>query len=118
MESKTILQVLYWIVLAGFLIPTYIHGIQKLLSKKDKVELFKHLGISIPVMKAIAWIELMASGLLLFPASRIFSVPIYIVLLSGALYLHLKHHDTKENTLAPVFVGLHLILLFILTYWI
>ncbi|HXU26610.1 MAG TPA: DoxX family protein [Bacteroidia bacterium] len=118
METKTIISIIFWLLIAAFIIPGYIHGFQKIFSQKEKVEAFTKWGFSLTFMRFLGWVEVVGSSLLLFPQTRLFSIPIYAIVLGGAVYTHLKNNDTKKNTLVPVFVGLHLIVLLTLTCWI
>jgi hypothetical protein len=46
-----------------------------------------------------------------------FTIPVYAMLLSGAVYVHRKNNDTAKNTMVPVIVGIHLVVLLLLNTW-
>jgi len=117
METKTIITIIFWVLAAAFVIPGYIQGFQKIFSQKEKVEIFSKWGFSLSFMKFLGWVEVIGSSLLLFPQTRLLSVPVYAVLLSGAVYTHVKNKDTQKNTITPVFVGIHLVVLLLITTW-
>ncbi len=117
MEVKTIVTIIFWILVAAFIIPGYIHGFQKIFSQKEKAEIFTKWGFSLTFMKLLGWVEIIGSTLLLFPQTRLLSIPIYVVILSGAVYTHIKNHDANKDRMVPIFVGVHLIALLTLTYW-
>ena len=117
MEVKTIITIIFWILVAAFIVPGYIQGFQKIFSQKEKVEAFTKWGFSLTFMKLLGWAEVVGSTLLLLPQTRLLSIPIYAVLLSGAVYTHIKNNDAKKDRVTPIFVGVHLIALLTLTYW-
>jgi len=117
METKTIITVIYWLLVAAFIIPVYLHGIQKIILQKDKIDLFTKLGYSVNFMRFIGIIEIIGASLLLFPQTRLYSIPIYAILLTGAIYSHLRIKDVVKDTIAPFIVGAHLAVLLTLTLW-
>ena len=117
METKTIITIIFWVLIAAFIIPGYMHGFQKIFSQQQKVETFTKWGFSLTFMKFLGWVEVIGSSLLLFPQTRLFAIPLYAILLSGAVYTHIKNNDAKKDTMTPVFVGIHLVVLLVLTNW-
>lgn len=118
MEVKTIITIIFWILIAAFIVPGYIHGFQKIFAQKEKTEAFTKWGFSLTFMKFLGWVEVIGSSLLLFSQTRLLSIPVYAVVLSGAVYTHVKNNDNKKNTMVPIFVGIHLIVILTLAYWI
>ena len=118
METKTIITVIYWLLLVGFLLITYFHGFQKIFATKQKVEMFAKLGYSIPAMRFIGFIEAAGASLLFFPQTRLFIIPIYAVLLGGAVYAHLKSGDNKSEAMGPVIAGTWLTVILIINCWV
>jgi putative oxidoreductase len=117
MEVKTIVTIIFWILVVAFIIPGYVHGVQKIVAQKEKVETVTKWGFSLTFMKLLGWVEVIGSTLLFFPQTRLLSIPIYTVILSGAVYTHIKNHDAKKDRMVPIFVGAHLVALLTLTYW-
>ena len=114
---QLLLTILLWILIAAFLVPVYLQGFQKVILQKEKVALFSRWNYSLRTMQLLGIIEIAGGTLLLFPSTRLFTIPFYAVLLSGAVYTHAKHNDTRRNTLVPVLVGLHLALILLLNAW-
>ncbi|HKC67892.1 MAG TPA: DoxX family protein [Bacteroidia bacterium] len=117
METKTIITIIFWVLIAAFVIPNYIQGFQKIISQKEKVEAFTKWGFSLSFMKFLGWVEIVGSTLLLFPQTRLIAIIIYAVLLSGAVYTHLKNNDAKKEVMTPIIVGVHMLVMLTLTYW-
>jgi hypothetical protein len=117
METKTIATLIFWILAAAFIIPGYIQGFQKILSQKEKAEIFTKWGFSLTFMKFLGWVEVIGSSLFLFSQTRLYLIPVYAVLLSGAVYTHIKNNGAKKEVITPVFVGIHLTVLLLVTCW-
>lgn len=117
MEVKTIITIIYWVLIAAFVVPGYVQGFQKIVAQKEKVEAFTKWGYSLAFMKFLGWVEIVGSTLLLFPQTRLFAIPVYVVLLSGAVYTHLKNNDAKKDVMTPVIVGVHMAAMLTLTCW-
>jgi len=117
METKTIVTIIFWLLSAGFALLIYIHAFHKIIAQKQKVEMFAKWGYSIFAMRLIGFVEVTGASLLLFPLTRLYSIPIYAVLLSGAVYTHIKNKDTKEDTMGPFIAGAWLSVALLLTIW-
>jgi putative oxidoreductase len=115
MEIKTIV---FWVLLLAFVLPTYYFGYTKLVAKKDKVESFVRWGYSILFMKLLGLVEIIAGTLLFFPATRYIGMAVIAVILVGAVFTHLKDKEQRKEVMAPVFVGIHLLIIFVLASWI
>lgn len=116
--SHLILTIVFWVLVAAFLLPGYLHGIQKVVLQKEKVATFSQWNYSMRTMQWLGVLEIAGASLLLFPVTRIFAIPFYAILLSGAVYTHMKNNDTRQNTLVPVFVGLHFVVIMVLNIWV
>ncbi len=117
MQTLTIITIVFWILLAAFLIPSYMQGIQKVVLQKEKVETFRNWNFSLRFMQFLGIVEIAGATLLIFPATRLFAAPLYAILLTGAVYVHRKNNDTAKNTMVPVFVGIHLVVLLLVNTW-
>jgi putative oxidoreductase len=117
MQTITIITIVFWILLVAFVIPNYIQGIQKLILQKEKVETFRGWNFSLRFMQFLGIVEVIGGTLLIFPATRMFAIPVYAILLTGAVYTHRKNNDTAKNTMVPVIVGIHLAVLLLVNAW-
>jgi putative oxidoreductase len=117
MQTQTIITIVFWSLTAGFLIITYLHGFQKIFAQKQKVEMFTKLGYSIPAMRFIGIVEVVGASFILFPQTRLLVLPIYTVLLSGAVYTHLKSKDDKKEAIGPVIAGAWLAVILVINIW-
>jgi len=114
MVVKTIIL---WVLLASFIIPSLIFGYQKLVGEKQKIELFKRFGYPLWCMRLLGLIEIIACIMMLFNPTRLVGIVMFPVILAGAIYTHLKFNDPKKEVMTPVFVGLHLLAIFLFTLW-
>lgn len=115
MEIKTII---FWVLLIGFVIPLFLHGFQKLVGNKDKAELFRRLGYPLWLMRLVGLAEVVGCVLLFFDQTRYYGIAIFPIIFIGALYSHLRVRDNKRETFGPIFVSAHLLVIFLLTFWI
>lgn len=115
MVVKTIIL---WVLLVSFIIPSLIFGYQKLIGEKEKIELFNRFGYPLWFMRLLGLAEIIASILMLFNPTRLTGIVIFPFILAGAIYTHLKFKDPKKEVMAPVFVGLHLLVIFLFTLWL
>ena len=114
MEIKTII---FWLLLIAFVMPTYYFGYTKLIGQKEKTDSFTRWGYSIAFMRLLGLIEIVAATFLFFSTTRYPGMIIIGIILIGAVYTHLKK-DVAKEALAPVFVGLHLLVIFVLSCWL
>ncbi len=70
MQTKTVIGVIFWVLLAAFVIPGFIFGFQKLFAQPQKVESFKRWGYSIMFMRFLGLGEIVALTTLLFTQLR------------------------------------------------
>jgi len=117
MQTKTIITIVFWALTAGFLFITYLHGFQKIFATKQKVEMFNKLGYSIPAMRFIGVVEVVGASFIIFSQTRILVLPIYAVLLGGAVFTHITKDDKKE-AIGPVIAGTWLAVIFVVNIWI
>lgn len=118
MQTQTIITFLFWLLATGFILITCLHGFQKIVAQKQKVEMFTKLGYSIPTMRFIGFVEVIASSFILFPQTRLWSALIFAVLLSGAIYKHLKSKDNKKEAMGAVIAGVWLTVVLIVNIYI
>jgi hypothetical protein len=86
--------------------------LSKLVAKKEKLEQFKRFGYPIWFMRLLGLAEILACVCLLFSQTRYYSIGIFMVILIGAIYTHLKVNDSKKEIMAPIIVVLHLLVIF------
>ena len=115
MEIKIIL---FWVLIAAYVIHGFIFGIQKLFGQKQKIEHFERWGYPLWFMRLLGLAEIAACGLMLFGQTRMYGIAIFPIILLGAVYTHLKFKEPKKETMTPVFVGIHLLAIFLFTFWI
>jgi putative oxidoreductase len=115
MEIKTII---FWVLLIAFVLPTYYFGYTKLVGKKDKVESFLKWGYSLWFMKLLGAIEILADSFLLFSQTRLLGMIILGAILMGAVFTHIKNRDNKAELMPPIFVAIHLAVIFVFAVWI
>ena len=112
MEIKTIL---IWVLLLAYVIPGYIFGFQKLLGQKEKVQQFKSWGYPLWFMHLLGFVEVLGGSLMLYGPTRMYGMALFPVILAGAVYTHIKFREPKKEVMTPVYVGLHLLVIFLLT---
>ena len=115
MEIKTIV---FWVLMAAFIIPSFIFGYQKLIGQKQKAEQFNRFGYPLWFMRIIGLAEIIGCFLLLIHETRNIGVMIFAIIFAGAIYTHIKQKDPKKETMAPVIVLIHLLAIFLFTIWV
>lgn len=106
------------VLMAVYVVPAFIFGTKKLLGLAEPTAHFKRWGYPLWTMHLLGFAEI-ACGLLLFiPAARIYAIAIYSIIIVGALFTHIKAGDPKKVVMKPIFVGLHLLVIFLFTLWI
>ncbi len=115
---ELIKTIVFWIVLLAFVLPTFYFGYTKLVGKKDKTESFTRWGYSMLFMKLLGLAEIIAGVCLFFSQTRYIGMVVLAIVLVGAVFTHLKNKDEKKEVMTPVFVGLHLLVLFVLSFWL
>jgi len=94
METKIII---FWVLLAAFILPSLIFGYQKLAGEKKKVEQFKRFGYPLWFMRMLGLSEIIACALLLFNNARDYGIAVFAVIFSGAIFTHLKQRDPNKK---------------------
>jgi len=112
------IQIIFWVLIIAFVIPGYIFGFKKLFAHKESVENFKRFGYPLWFMHLLGFAEVAGSTLMLFNPTRIFGIAVFPIIIAGAVYTHLKVKDAKKVVLKPILVGLQLLIIFLLTFWI
>jgi putative oxidoreductase len=111
------LQIIFWVLIAAYVIPGFIFGFKKLTGNQQSVALFKKWGYPLWFMRVLGLIEITGSILMLFNPTRIYGIAIFPVILAGAFYTHVKFKESS-NAKKPVFVGLLLLAIFLFTFWV
>ena len=112
------IQIIFWVLIAAFVIPGYIFGFKKFFAHKQSVENFKRFGYPLWFMHLLGLAEIAGSSLMLFNPTRIYGIAIFPVIIAGAVYTHLKVKDAKKVVMKPILVGLHLLIIFLFTFFI
>jgi putative oxidoreductase len=115
MEIKTII---FWVLIAAYIIPGVIFGFKKLGGHPDSEAYFERWGYPLWFMHVLGFTEVACSILIVFSATRIYAIGIFATLVVGAFYTHVKHKDSKKDVMKPVFVGMLLAVIFSFTFWI
>jgi len=115
---KTVIGIIFWVLMAVFIIPSLLFGYQKLFKQQQRHEAFKHIGYSLFLMPLLGLCEILAVITLLFAQLRLFGLAFFCIILPGALYMHIRGNQPRTGVLPPIYVGLHLALLFILNLFI
>ncbi|BAU53598.1 DoxX family protein [Mucilaginibacter gotjawali] len=111
------IQIIFWVLIAAYVIPGLIFGFKKLTGNKQSVAYFKKWGYPLWFMHILGFTEITGSILMLFNTTRIYGIAIFPVILAGALYTHVKNKESAEAK-KPVFVGLLLLAIFLFTFFI
>lgn len=112
MEISTIL---FWLLLVAMAMPSVYFGYTKLIGQADKVALFKRFGYPLWFMKLVGLGEATAGVGLLFAPMRHIAIGILAIILVGAIVSHLRAKDSFNEVMKPVFVFIHLTIIFIFT---
>jgi putative oxidoreductase len=111
------IQIIFWVLIAAYVIPGFIFGFKKLIGHKQSVEHFKKWGYPLWFMRLLGLVEITGSVLMLFSPTRIYGIAIFPVILAGAAYTHIKFKETNEAK-KPFFVGALLLAIFLYTFWV
>jgi putative oxidoreductase len=112
------IQIIFWVLIAAYVIPGYIFGTKKLIGHKHSIGEFKRFGYPLWFMHVLGLAEITGSTLMLFSATRIYGIAIFPVILAGAVYTHLKVRDGKKVVMKPVIAGMVLLVIFLFTFLI
>lgn len=115
METKAIIL---WVLIAAYIVPGFIFGYLKLVGQKQKIEQFRRFGYPLWFMRLLGLAEISACFMMLFSPTRLWGIFIFPIILAGAVYTHVKVNDPKKEVITPIVVALHLLVIFILTFWI
>jgi putative oxidoreductase len=111
------IQIIFWVLVAAYVIPAFIFGFKKLTGNKQSVALFKKWGYPLWFMHLLGLTEITGSVLMFFNSTRIYGIAIFPVILAGAFYTHVKFKESADAK-KPVFVGLLLLVIFLFTFFI
>jgi putative oxidoreductase len=112
METKTIL---FWLLLIAMAAPSLYFGYTKLVTQKDKVDLFNRLGYPIWFMKVVGLGEVIGAITLLLEQTRIAGIVFIGIILLGAIFSHIRAKDPSKEVMTPVFVFVHLTIISVFT---
>jgi len=112
------MKIIFGVLMAAYIIPGVIFGFQKLFAQKNKIDCFKKWGYPLWFMRLLGLAEVVGCSLMLFNSTRLYGIAIFPVILIGAVYTHVKFKEPKKEAMTPVFVGLHLLVIFLFTFWI
>jgi len=118
MQTNTIIAIVYWLLMAAFVIPTCVSGIQKVFAQPQKLADFTRWGYSPTFMRLLGLGEVAALTALLFTPTRNAGFIFFCVILAGAVYTHLKSRDDKKQLMTPVIVWAHMAVIFTLTFFV
>ncbi len=97
MDIKTII---FWILLLVFVAPGFYFGYAKAIATPDKIVHFKRLGISVFWMRLLGVAEILSGIALFFPATRLWGMIGWAVILLGANYYNISRKEPKEELYA------------------
>jgi len=112
MEIKTLF---FWILLVAMALPSIYFGYTKLVSQRDKVELFHRLGYPVWFMQVVGLAEVVGAIMLLLSPTRMGGIGILAIILAGAIFSHWRAKDPTKELMTPVFVSIHLAIIFVFT---
>jgi putative oxidoreductase len=115
MEIKTII---FWILIVAYVVPGFIFGFKKLVGHKDAVAHFKDWGYPLWFMHLLGLAEIAGSSLMLFGPTRMYGIAVFPIILTGAIYTNVKFNEPKKEVMMPIFVSLHLVAIFLFTFWV
>ena len=114
MEIRTIIL---WVLIIAYVIPGFIFGFKKLSGAAEATGHFKRWGYPLWTMHLLGFLEIACGVLLLFAQTRMYGIITYAIILTGALYTHIKARDPKNIRMKPVFVGVILVGIFLFTIY-
>jgi len=112
------IQIIYWALIVAYVIPGFLFGFKKLFGHRESVENFKRFGYPLWFMHLLGFAEVAGSTLMLFNPTRTYGIAIFPVIIAGALYTHIRVKDPKKVVMKPIFVGMHLLVIFLFTFLI
>jgi putative oxidoreductase len=113
-----ITSIIFWALLIAFVVPCYIFGFKKLSGNAQSRRDFLRWGYSFWFMRLLGLGEIIAATAMLFGPTRIFGTCFFALNFTGAVFTHLKSKDPLKQTMTPVYVALHLAVVFAFTWWI
>lgn len=112
------MTIIFWVLLVAFVVPCYIFGFKKILGNAQSKADFTRWGYSIVFMRLLGVAEVLAATAMLFAPARLAGMICFAVIFAGAVFTHLRSKDPVKQTMAPIFVFIHLAVVFALTFWI
>ena len=111
-------QIIFWLLIAAFVIPGYIFGFKKLFGHQHSIAQFKKFGYPLWFMHVLGLMEITGSTLMLFNPTRIYGIAIFPIILAGAIYTHVKVNDGKKVVMKPIIAGVVLLVIFLFTFFV
>jgi putative oxidoreductase len=112
------IKIIFWVLIAAYVIPGFIFGFKKLTGNKQSVTHFKKWGYPLWFMHLLGLAEITGSALMLFSPTRIYGIAIFPVILAGAVFTHIKYKEGKNEAIKPILVSLLLLAIFLFNFWI
>lgn len=113
-----IITIIFWVLLIAFVIPCYIFGFKKMMGNAQSKADFARWGYSMLFMRLLGLAEVLASTAMLFEPTRLAGIICFAMIFAGAVYTHLRSKDSLKQVMAPVYVFIHLALMFAFTFLI
>ena len=111
MDFKTIL---FYVLLLLFVAPGFYFGYAKLVATPDKITHFQRLGISVPRMRLLGAAEILSNLALFLPATRLWGMAAWGVILLGANYFNITKKEPREE----IFASAGVLALLGVLYWL
>jgi putative oxidoreductase len=108
----------FWALLIAFVAPCYAFGFKKLLGHPQSKTDFARWGYPLWFMRLLGLGEIVAATCMLFEPTRLAGICFFALIFAGAVATHIRSKDPVKLVMTPVFVGLHLLLVFAFTFWI
>lgn len=112
------MTIIFWVLLIAFVVPCYIFGFKKIAGNAQSKADFIRWGYPVLFMRLLGLAEALAATAMLFAPSRLAGIICFAVIFAGAVYTHLRSKDPVKQVMAPVFVFIHLAVVFALSSWV
>lgn len=113
MEIKTII---FWILVALFVAPSFYFGSIKIMAQQAKIEQFTAWGFPMWFMRGLGFLEIVAAVAIIFPSTRLYGIITWAVILTGAFYVNLKNREPRSEVIAALVVSIQVIFIYLLAY--
>jgi membrane protease YdiL (CAAX protease family) len=103
MQTKTVIGVVFWVLLAAFIIPGFIFGFQKPFALRQKVDSFRRWGYSLMFMRFLGLGEIVALTTLLFAQLR-YAIIIFFLHYFARRGVHAYLRQSRKQVMTPVYM--------------